>query len=247
MQKKKRLAEYVVEDIKQMLLDGRLKEGDKLPNQNDFAKQLGVSRLTLREGLQTLEIMGVVEQRPKTGTIIRNANPAQWEYPIKKFMLNDEDDTRQMLLARCCLEPTIAAEALKYISPGQMDRLAQIYYELFDAYRANEVEEYLTKDKEFHLFIAESCGNRYLFNMYEIALSQVDIFMKNVLTAFPDAFEKSLHMHRAIYEALTEKDADKLEQSVDQHSQFVQEIIAKFFHKGDTGFPDSAQGMLYYP
>lgn len=244
--KKKRLAEYVVDDIKKMLMDGTLKEGDKLPNQNEFAKQLGVSRLSLREGLQILEIMGVVEQRPKTGTVIRNAHPEQWEYPFKKFSLNDEDDTRQMLLARHCVEPAIAAEALKYISPEQTDKLTQIYFELYDAWRASDVEAYLSKDKEFHLFIAECCCNVYLLNMYEIALNQVDIFMKDVLVAFPEAFEKAVRMHRGIYEGLMEKNPEKLEQGVRQHTEYAQQITSMFFHKKGAGFP-AAQGTLYYP
>jgi GntR family transcriptional repressor for pyruvate dehydrogenase complex len=48
----------VIEEINRMILSGEVKEGDKLPNQNDFAAQLGVSRPSLREALHTLTLIG---------------------------------------------------------------------------------------------------------------------------------------------------------------------------------------------
>lgn len=70
-----RLAESVIKEIKDMLLRDELSEGDKLPNQIEFASQLGVSRTVLREALQTLSDFGVVQQRPKIGTIIVSTAP----------------------------------------------------------------------------------------------------------------------------------------------------------------------------
>jgi len=75
---KPKLADYVIEEIKDMLRSGQLAEGSKVPNQNEFAKQLGVSRLSLREALHTLQIFGIVEQKPRTGTIIINGDPDTW-------------------------------------------------------------------------------------------------------------------------------------------------------------------------
>ena len=55
--KRKKLSDSVIEEIKRMLLSGELQEGDKLPNQNEFAAQLGVSRPSLREALNTLTLI----------------------------------------------------------------------------------------------------------------------------------------------------------------------------------------------
>ena len=76
--KRKKLGDAVLEEIKRMITDGELAEGDKLPNQNEFSAQLGVSRPSLREALHTLNLMGVIEQRPGLGTVIKSANPALW-------------------------------------------------------------------------------------------------------------------------------------------------------------------------
>lgn len=244
--RKKRLAEYIIDDIKAMLKDGRLKEGDKLPNQNAFAKQLGVSRLSLREALQTLEMMGIVRQKPKIGTIIINGDTGQWEHPFRKIELKNEDDTRQMLLARSCVEPAVALEAAAHITSEQLEKLTQIYYEMYEAYRVSDVEGYLAKDKEFHLYIAGACRNQYLLSMNEIALSQVDSFMKDVFIALPEAFEKTVRMHRAIYEALAEHNLEKVKRSVKQHTAYIEELLSQFFRLND-GPNFTQQGSLYYP
>ena len=68
---RKKLADSVLEEIRRMITDGELGEGDKLPNQNEFSTQLGVSRPSLREALHTLNLMGVIEQRPGLGTVRR--------------------------------------------------------------------------------------------------------------------------------------------------------------------------------
>ena len=76
--KEKKLAESVIEEIKRMIVDGELKEGDKLPNQNEFAVQLGVSRPSLREALHTLALIGAIEQRPGLGTVLKQLDPKLW-------------------------------------------------------------------------------------------------------------------------------------------------------------------------
>ncbi|MCX7953528.1 MAG: GntR family transcriptional regulator, partial [Deltaproteobacteria bacterium] len=64
---KKKISESVIEEIKRLVLTGQLKEGAKLPNQNELATMLGVSRTSLREALNTLSMLGIVEQKPGYG------------------------------------------------------------------------------------------------------------------------------------------------------------------------------------
>jgi len=72
---RRKLSDPVIEEIRGMIKRGELQPGDKLPNQNEFAAQLGVSRTVLREALQTLTRLRVIEQRPKHGTVILAKTP----------------------------------------------------------------------------------------------------------------------------------------------------------------------------
>jgi GntR family transcriptional repressor for pyruvate dehydrogenase complex len=87
--KRKKLADSVIEEIKRMVDVGELKEGDKLPNQLEFAAQLGVSRPSLREALHTLTLIGAIEQRPGLGTVIKSANSTLWAVQLCPPLVSD--------------------------------------------------------------------------------------------------------------------------------------------------------------
>ncbi|MBU4606249.1 MAG: GntR family transcriptional regulator, partial [Proteobacteria bacterium] len=94
---KKKLADRVIEEIKRMITGGELSAGDKLPNQNEFAAQLGVSRTVLREALHTLTILGVVEQRPKIGTVIVTSAPLIYTEHINAPLMADPNATMELI------------------------------------------------------------------------------------------------------------------------------------------------------
>ena len=62
--KRPRSSDDIVTQIQDAVIDGRIKTGDRLPNERDLCVAFGVSRPTLREGLRTLEVLGVIEIRP---------------------------------------------------------------------------------------------------------------------------------------------------------------------------------------
>ena len=239
---KKLLSDYIMEDIETMLREGKFKEGDKLPNQNDFAQMLGVSRVSLREALRKLESMGVVQQRPKTGTIILNGNPDTWGDGDKKVELETIDDTMQMLCARKCVESAIARKAAKHITKEQLRKLSKICTDMYEAFQKGDIKRLLSKDKAFHLIIAEACSNKYLHSMYKISLRHEDIFMMQLFTGSPSLLRDLVLSHQAIYEALATNNQDDITTVVQQHSAFLDDIIKDYFAQNE-----SQQGALYFP
>ena len=68
--KPNRVSQQVAEQIKDLILEGKLKPGDKLPSERELSKIIGVGRLSLREGLRILESSGIL--RTRYGVILRN-------------------------------------------------------------------------------------------------------------------------------------------------------------------------------
>ena len=95
--KRKKLADSVIEEIIRRIESGELKEGDKLPNQNEFAAQLGVSRPSLREALHTLTLIGAIEQRPGFGTVIRAKNTARMAEHLSPPLVSDTTATMELM------------------------------------------------------------------------------------------------------------------------------------------------------
>ena len=69
--KKQNLSQRTAERLYSLIVaEGRLAPGDKLPNEVELSRQLGVSRATLREAIRDLTVQGVLEVRRGKGTFV---------------------------------------------------------------------------------------------------------------------------------------------------------------------------------
>ena len=69
-----RFYEYVIDNIRQMIADGELQAGQKLPSERELAEKFNVSRVPIREALKILEYMGVLDSSPGDGTYVKNTS-----------------------------------------------------------------------------------------------------------------------------------------------------------------------------
>src|SRR4030067_1397953 len=128
--KKKKLADSVIDEIKRMIQSGEIREGDKLPNQNEFAAQLRVSRTSLREGLNTLTRLGVIEQRPGYGTVLRSGIPALFTDHPTPPLISDKAATIELIEARRYIEIGAAGLAVRNSTPEQVEEMRVLIDEM---------------------------------------------------------------------------------------------------------------------
>ena len=100
----------VLNKLMDWIMDGKLKMGEKL-NTEELARQLGVSRMPIREALKSLEKMGLAESIPYVGV---------------KLVSLEQEDVLQIYLMRQLLEPLAAGEACKKITEEQIHELEEI-------------------------------------------------------------------------------------------------------------------------
>lgn len=72
--KTKKIYEEVIEQIKKLIIDGKLQPGDKLLSERELAEKLGVSRASVREAFSALEIMGIITIRAGEGSFVRQVS-----------------------------------------------------------------------------------------------------------------------------------------------------------------------------
>ena len=101
----------VLNKLMDWIMDGKLKMGEKL-NTEELARQLGVSRMPIREALKSLEKMGLAESVPYVGV---------------KLVSLEQEDVLQIYLMRQLLEPLAAGEACKKITEEQIHELEEIH------------------------------------------------------------------------------------------------------------------------
>lgn len=199
--------DVVVFGIKQMILDGELSPGSKLPIEKDLAPRLGVSRGSLREGVRALASMGVLETRQGAGMFVTALDASLLLGPMGFVVdLQQPSGALHVHSVRRTLETDAAAYAAMNITA---DELALAGHILDDAERgiaAVDHDAVLEADMAFHALIARATRNPVLAALIE-ALSSRTI-RGRMWRAITDenADRATAHEHRAILRALLDHD-----------------------------------------
>ena len=129
----------VLNKLMDWIMDGKLKMGEKL-NTEELARQLGVSRMPIREALKSLEKMGLAESIPYVGV---------------KLVSLEQEDVLQIYLMRQLLEPLAAGEACKKITEEQIHDLEEIHKEYVPIVEADEIDakKLYLQNRKFHFAI----------------------------------------------------------------------------------------------
>ncbi len=187
--------------VKEMIVSGELKPGDRLPREADLAERLGLSRNSLREAVKALSLVRVLDVRQGDGTYVSSLR-ADDLLGALSFVLDlhrGEDSVLEVLQVRRILEPAASALAAQRITPEEITVLRA----MCDAgENARSVEELVEHDLEFHRAIARSSGNAYLAQLLDtLAGPTVRVRIWRGI-AQAGAAERTIAEHRAIVDAL---------------------------------------------
>jgi DNA-binding FadR family transcriptional regulator len=200
------LTDEAIDKMKQMIISGRVRPGDKLPREADLAAELGLSRNSLREAVKALTLVNVLDVRQGDGTYVTSLAPSLLLEAISFIVDFHRDDTVLAFLeVRRILEPAAAALAATRMTEEDRAALGKVL-EVVDA--TTPVEELVAADLEFHRQIAVGAGNPVLASLVDnMSAPTTRARIWRGMTE-PRALERTLAEHRAIYNAIVGRDAD---------------------------------------
>ena len=206
--------ELVVSHVRGLLSRGELKAGDRLPSERELARQLGVSRPSLRAGLRSLAVMGVVQIRPGAGSFIAGGPPAFGTTALR-FQAALHGFTRdQMFQARQVLEVEVAALAARHATPEDMIAISDEATGMFAS--LTEPQAFLGHDIAFHQAVAAASGNPILSALVNMVAEQFREQRQRTINQARD-LKEAADEHRAIYLALRARDADRARRAMRDH------------------------------
>lgn len=200
------LTDEAIDKIKQMILSGRVRPGEKLPREADLAAELGLSRNSLREAVKALSVINVLDVRQGDGTYATSLAPSLLLEALSFIGDFHRDDTvLDFLEVRRILEPAATALAAIRMSDEDRTELGKVL-ETVDV--DTPVEELVAADLEFHRQIAVGAGNSVLASLVDSMSAPTTRARVWRGMTEPRALERTLAEHRAIYRAITSRDAD---------------------------------------
>lgn len=217
--KQEKLYQKIANTIIKLIKQGVFTVGDFLPPERTLAKQLGVSRTSLRDGLIVLEISNWVKIEPGNGVIVCGDNLVSRN---DNYSVNEILDCRVIIDAACARQTALLANA------ASKQALQDLVVRMDDAIDQHNVYEFYSQDKTFHLAISAACQNQMLHN-FSIMLwaGRVNIPYAGLEVRVGDQqLLRTLNaQHRNIADAIVQGDAEQAAHNAVLHIQFVRDII----------------------
>jgi len=206
--------ELVVQRIKQLLENGALKAGSRLPNERELAGMLGISRPTLRTALKALSVMGVISAKPGAGTFIADSSPEIFNHPLHFMTLINNTGVGDIFQARLIIEPGLAEVAAKKLSDGHLAAMAKEIAAMRES--LDDVEKFFKHDLRFHQTISRAAGNKLMSGIMDTIL-QLLFQLRQQKRRREFELQGALAWHERIYRALERHDGKRAKELMFSH------------------------------
>ena len=216
MIKRKNFADEIAEIVQRKILEMNLKEGDRLPSHEELARQLGVSKASLREGLQKLSTMGVIDLRQGLGTIVATPQIANYLKILSPRLITTGSTLSDLFEARKCIESTTVANAAVMASEIDINDLGMSLSEMEKALQNGDTATFLRADVEFHNLIAKAGKNEVLLEILSV-INELLLFHENLTQRMPGGVEKAYDFHKKILHAIKEKNPSQSRILMEKH------------------------------
>ncbi|WP_243713032.1 FadR/GntR family transcriptional regulator [Macrococcus carouselicus] len=221
---KKKLYEEIADVISDNIRKGQLKEGERLPSIQSLAAEYGVGQASIREAMNALRVMGLVDIRHGEGTFIKSNQPKAFTAEMAVFK---RQDIVELLEVRKIIEVGAVRIAAVKRTPEQLKTIESALESMRLAIEENELGE--KSDLDFHMAIAEAANN----NLLKKLLSDVSDVMKTAMKETrkiwlynkAKTIEKLYHEHLEIYEAIADKNPDAAISHMTAHLDEVEDVL----------------------
>jgi GntR family transcriptional repressor for pyruvate dehydrogenase complex len=217
------LTAKLIASFKDLISQGTVVPGSKLPPERELAPRFGVSRPSLRQALKVLEIMGVISQRVGDGTYLTGNASQILSEPMEFLILLDGISIHELLEARSIMEPELAARAAERATAEDLRLLAK-------AIRQHESDPHdlataIEADLSFHQAIFGAAGNRACSRI--LSFIHRSVWKALAVTSQLAKLQDLLASHQAIYSAIDRRDSEEARRQMAKHLGGTRELLMK--------------------
>src|SRR5688572_27152706 len=189
----------VAERLLAVFTSGQIEVGARLPSERSLAASLGIGRSAVREALAALEILGIVDVRPGSGTYLRGSASELLPETLSWGIMLSAGRTAELIELRGELEIFAARKAAERISARDLEQLRKHLAGMHD--NLDERSRFIESDLKFHLQLARSAGNQVLFDLLQSIRSLLRLWVERGLDSRSDA-ELAYQEHAEVLAAI---------------------------------------------
>ncbi len=223
-----KVSERIVRQIKDTILTGKMKPGDRLPPERELVGWFQVSRISIREALKSLETSGLLTIKPGSGVFVAQVNSKPMSDSLSSILRIQKASVNELTEARIIFEPSIARLASERMTPEDFRKLEQNIEETSAILQSNRSARF--KNIEFHSLIAESTHNPVLALTLKTLLDVLQKMSSEIVDNSPKNLmisRSAVDSHKGILRAFQEKRPQRVYDRMLEHILQVQEGLKK--------------------
>ncbi|MCR5580297.1 MAG: FadR family transcriptional regulator [Pseudobutyrivibrio sp.] len=207
--------EQVFEQMQGLLIEGHWLPGEKLPSENELSDAFGVSRMTIRQAMQKLKALGLIETRTGSGSYVREPSPEDSLNELIPLMYIGNPSQIHVFQFREMIDSESVRLATLTVNEKSLKQLESIFNKMKKAAEDDDNEAFSNYDLKFHMKIVKLTDNPLIIKAYDILLNVLTESMNSVIEKMK--YSPALDFHRRILEAMKNKDEVLAEQLMHEH------------------------------
>jgi DNA-binding FadR family transcriptional regulator len=214
----------IQERLKDYIVQNKLKPGDKLPTEEMFSEQLGVSRTAIREALRGLEALGIVESQHGVGRVVQPFSFAPILENLSYGLAFHDYSILQVTEIRKALDAYFVEQAMANLTESDMQTLSEIVQLMQE--RTDAGQDMEREDHRFHELLYRRCGNPLALQLFEITwqVRNAALDQSRALYEMPPG---TVQEHRAVLEAIKQNDLPLARQLIIDHHWNIEQRFRK--------------------
>lgn len=212
----------IIDQIRNLIISGQLKPGDKLPSERQLSSRIGLGRTHVRDAIKRLEFYGILKTHPQSGTVVAGIGITALEGLISNILKIEKADFKSLVETRVLLEIEAARLAAR-------NRTEQNIKDLGDAlakHREVIKQDYagVSEDFMFHLKVAEASQNQVVKSMLLIITPEIMENFTSMSVCSANSATNAFAQHGDVYQAIIDGDEEKAAACMKSHLQLILEF-----------------------
>lgn len=216
--------DYVVEQLKERIISGEYKSGDQLPPEGALCELFSVSRITVREALKKLNMMGLVEIKQGKGTFVKTVDLGLFMKPLFQLIDFEEIDVESIYTAREYIEGGTAFLAATRRTEFELTVLRNILQNIRQCIAEQDIVKLYEYDRAFHTEVAKASHNQILLSILQ-PLEEIDTACVKRFDKYLTTLENCYKEHYDIFKAIEEQDPEGARQAMIDHSRNSKTVL----------------------
>ena len=225
-----KVSDKIVTQLIDLITEGQLAPGEKLPSERRLTELFGVGRSSLREALNTLETLGFIQIKKRKGNYVKSMDSAMPLNPLKKIMQTDQKRIVELYEVRRSIEQSSAREAAERRTDEDLETILAAIRK----FTLPSGETVFSWDNEigFHLAIARASHNFLRLHTLKSIFDFAREFLEPVLHGFicnDERINTVFRQHQDIYEAIKDQDSERARKMMREHLFGTNQRLTDFF------------------